>query len=78
MKKNEYFVKSLQSALGAHCLAEAITSMKPLTEKELREYEKKRKAYEARERRRRAKKITMTVGEFEDRLEEERDSVSCY
>ncbi len=46
--------------------------------KETKREKEARLKREQAEKRRRAKKITMTVGEYEDKLEEERDKYSDY
>lgn len=50
----------------AFIIDEYLKGLKPLTKKQLAENKKR----ELKEKKRRAKKITMTVGELEDRIDE--------
>lgn len=66
-KKDKKAKKALDALLKSY--ADMLASIPKETAKERRV----RLAQEAKEKRRRAKKITMTVGEYEDALEEARN-----
>ena len=65
--------KSLESLDSG--IISSLVNVKPPTKAQKAKWEKERIAHEKKEAKRRAKKITMTVGEYEDALENERD---CY
>ena len=50
----------------------------PLSKAEIKEIEKEQKIAEIKEQKRRAKKITMTVGEYEDAIERAKDELRDY
>lgn len=72
-KKIKVFSTALQNSLANPSIFTQICNFKKLTPKEKARQEKISKAYELREKKRRAKKITMTVGEYEDKMEEIRN-----
>jgi len=67
------FSTALQNSLANPSIVTQICNVKKLTPKEEAIQEKILKAYELKEKKRRAKKITMTVGEYEDKMEEIRN-----
>lgn len=70
IKIHDFWEKRLQERLNAPLSWNMYdVALKKYTKKELIEIKKKEKA----EKRRRSKKITMTVGEFEDKLQEAED-----
>lgn len=73
-KKIKVFETALQNSLANPSIITQICNpiKIKLTPKEEARQEKILKAYELKEKKRRAKKITMTVGEYEDKMEEVR------
>jgi len=74
VKKKKNIDKSLESLLTYPCQGWGYYlngEFKPLSKAEIKEFErlnKEQKIAELKEQKRRAKKITMTVGEYEDSL----------
>lgn len=75
---NEAYGDLMQRMLDASRSLSEICNIKPLSKAEQAKYDKKQKAWELKEKKRRAKKITMTVGELEDKISEAEDRYSDY
>lgn len=77
-KKRQYLYNILDKALLDIYKTYTLDYSGKLTAGEIRKYKAERMKKGLAEKKRRAKKITMTVGEYEDKIEAAKDEVRSY